>query len=209
VFVPGPIFPGHNSPDLDPLGDNFGVTRLVSENDVTYRKRITESAVGPKLTPSGLIEQFRVIYGLDVQVFQWFPSSFSNLATYLTANPGYTAYYLDKTAVAPTDTADGYFNLDPTKTQGPPCTFYVTVPQSQFRNFNNGVYPDDLDATPPDWTFVDYEDEIIGPGRHGGFFKANEGEPNYVLTSLIERYLALISSIKAAGAYGILIIIPA
>ena len=209
VFVPGPVFPGHESPDLDPLGDNYGVPRFSPEDDTTYRKRITESVTGKKLTPAGFIEQFRIIYGMDVGVYQWFPTSFSQLSTYLTANPGYTAYYQDGTPVSSADTVGGYYSLNPTQPQGPPTVFYVTVLQSQLSNLNNGVYPDSLGATPPDWSFFDYEDTLIGPGRHGGFFRPNIGESNYVLTSLIKRYLLLISSIESAGTYGILVVIPA
>src|SRR5882724_1085519 len=132
VIVPGPIFPGHISPDLDPLGKNYGVTRIVYEDDITYKKRISESVTGKKLVPSGFIDQFRIIYGQTAQVYQWFPSSYSQLVTYLNANPGFTGFYLDGNQVSP-----GASPLDLTASQGPYNTFYVVISGVGNLNFQN------------------------------------------------------------------------
>jgi hypothetical protein len=203
VIVPGPIFPGFTSPDLDPLGANFGVTRIISEDDATYKKRIIESVTGSKMVASGIINQFRVIYGIKAQVYDWYPSSYAQLVTYLNAHPGFTAFYLDGSQVTV-----GFSPLDLTATQGPPTVFYVVLSGSGILTVPNGVYSNDLLSTPPDWSFIDYEDTTIGLSHHGGFFVPNIGEPDFSISNSLERYLHLISVIKAAGTEAIVILSP-
>jgi hypothetical protein len=218
VYVPGPTLPGYQSPDLDPLGESFGIHRIIREDDITYKKRIAQSVTGSKMTPQAIKGQFKIIYGIDVEVFQWYPSSYAELVTYLGTLAAYQPFYLDGTAFTVPGSAIYYHTtpstvitctpLDLSASQGPPNTFYVVI-HTGSANLINGVYPNsdsDTQTGTLDWSFIDYGDTEIGAGRHGGFFIPNTGETGYSLTSGTQRYLHLISSIKAAGTDAIVIL---
>jgi DNA-binding beta-propeller fold protein YncE len=223
VSVPGPINPNPSltTQDLDPLGFNYGSTRIYGEDDKTYKKRIRNKVVGTKLTPGSIINQFRTIYGINVSVYQWFSSSYSQLVSLLTPLPEYSAFYLNGAPVTL-----GQIPLNLSNPTGPYNFFYVVIPSGIVPNFQMGVYPNNLvwtdnvpsgDRTYPDWSFANFKDTTVGipnggtfPGNytHGGFFKANLGENEYTISDFVMKYLFLISAIKAAGTDAILIVLP-
>jgi hypothetical protein len=186
--------PGAFTTDLDPLGDSYGVLRQPSESDNTYKLRAAGSLAGPKLTPASIVLQVNQIYDVGAQLYEWFPSSYSSLLTFLAANPGYTALNLNG---APATSAQ--LPLGPA-IHGPHYYFYVVVNQSVLTKFKNGVFSD--------YSFFDpnIKDGQVGVGYYGGFFELSAGEGGGGDTQLAQRLLNLLSTLKASGTACILII---
>ncbi len=198
VTVPGADWlqpPAGNAVDyLNYVGSSFGAPRFKNEQDTSYKARARAYVVGPKVTPAGVLYQVKTVYPLsDVAIYEWFPSSYTQLLAILT--PNYLAFKI------PLSGSDGTViptTIDTSATQGPEFTFYIVVNNSVLDEFQNGVVAD--------YSFTDAGDPQLDADNYGGFFTDASGDVTAVDLGQNKRIMRIIQDAKAAGTTPILVI---
>lgn len=173
---------------LSLVGTGFNTPRDFISDDPTYKLWINQNVTGPKISPLGIQQILNTIFpGLGAKVFDWFPSSYSQLITLLTANPGYLAYSV------PSGNSYSIPGEPNYPSYGPAFNFYVTVPGISTPITPGGVYAD--------WSFADFGEATVDLLHYGGFFS------DLSVADILPTLINIIQNIKAAGTTPVIVLL--